>query len=289
MGRILKMEFRRLFKSVYFYIFPAAIVIILAIEKLTADTPSPDDFQSISRVFDFSREVMQFAIVAAGIFMVYLWSVEYKKGFIKNIAGNVSGNHIITITRMITGSVVMIVYSVFAFLFGLVITLINYGRIVVIPENPYPASADMLPERFRANWLSEEQWRSQSLEFLFKWISEYMVLVLAGIAIIALALMLFELTRSSALGYITVMMIGFDIFETLISNLISLITDKIDIARQLILSQFRYLTGIPGLDAKGEITWLDPDPMWTFWLRTAIYVIIFTAGAIMISKKKDTV
>lgn len=289
MGRILKMEFRRLFKSVYFYIFPAAIVIILAIEKLTADTPSPDDFQSISRVFDYSREVMQFAIVAAGIFMVYLWSVEYKKGFIKNIAGNVSGNHIITITRMITGSVVMIVYSVFAFLFGLVITLINYGRIVVIPENPYPASADMLPERFRANWLSEEQWRSQSLEFLFKWISEYMVLVLAGIAIIALALMLFELTRSSALGYITVMMIGFDIFEALISNLISLITDKIDIARQLILSQFRYLEGIPGFDAKGEITWLDPDPMWTFWLRTAIYVIIFTAGAIMISKKKDTV
>lgn len=289
MGRILKMEFRRLFKSVYFYIFPAAIVIILAIEKLTADTPSPDNFQSISRVFDYSREVMQFAIVAAGIFMVYLWSVEYKKGFIKNIAGNVSGNYIITITRMITGSVVMIIYSVFSFLFGLVFTLINFGRIEVIPENPYPASADMLPERFRANWLSEEQWRSQRLEFLFKWISEYMVLVLAGIAIIALALMLFELTRSSALGYITVMMIGFDIFEALISNLISLITDKIDIARQLILSQFRYLEGIPGFDAKGEITWLDPDPMWTFWLRTAIYVIIFTAGAIMISKKKDTV
>ncbi|MBR4541205.1 MAG: hypothetical protein IKO54_03465, partial [Lachnospiraceae bacterium] len=211
------------------------------------------------------------------------------KGFIKNIAGNVSGNHIITITRMITGSAVMIIYSVFSFLFGLVFTLINFGRIEVIPENPYPASADMLPERFRANWLSEEQWRSQRLEFLFKWISEYMVLVLAGIAIIALALMLFELTRSSALGYITVMMIGFDIFETLISNLISLITDKIDIARHLILSQFRYLEGIPGFDAKGEIAWLDPDPMWTFWLRTAIYTAIFIAGAIMISKKKDTV
>lgn len=289
MGRILKMEFRRLFKSVYFYIFPAAIVIILAIEKLTTDNPLSGDIGNISLVFDYARSVMKFAIVAAGIFMVYLWSVEYKKGFIKNIAGNVSGNHIITITRMITGSVVMIIYSVFGFLFGLFITLINFGHIEVIPENPFPASADMLPERLRATWLSDEQWRSQKLEYLFRETSSFLVLVLAGIAIITLALMLFELTRSSALGYITVMMICFDFLEFLITDLVSLITEKIDIARHLILSQFDYLTGIPGFDANGELTWLDPDPMWIFWLRTAIYVIVFTAGAIMISKKKDTV
>lgn len=289
MSRILKMEFRRLFKSVYFYIFPAAIVIILAIEKLTTDNPLSGDIGNISLVFDYARSVMKFAIVAAGIFMVYLWSVEYKKGFIKNIAGNVSGNHIITITRMITGSVVMIIYSVFGFLFGLFITLINFGHIEVIPENPFPASADMLPERLRATWLSDEQWRSQKLEYLFRETSSFLVLVLAGIAIITLALMLFELTRSSALGYITVMMICFDFLEFLITDLVSLITEKIDIARHLILSQFDYLTGIPGFDANGELTWLDPDPMWIFWLRTAIYVIVFTAGAIMISKKKDTV
>ena len=152
MNRLLKMEFRRLFKSLYFYAFPAVVVIILVIEKITFDGTKLSPV-NISQVFGYGKEMLTFAIVAAGIMAIYHWSLEHKKGYIKNIAGNVSGKHIITISRMIIGSFIMIIYGASSFLFGLFYSLINYEEIEVIGINPYPATAEELPERFRDRWI----------------------------------------------------------------------------------------------------------------------------------------
>ena len=285
MSKLLKMEFRRLFKSFYFYAFPATVLIILVIEKLTFDGTKMDSI-GISKVFSYGQEMITFAMVAAGIMAIYHWSQENKKGFIKNIAGSVGGKHKITIARMVIGAFVMTVYGVCSFLFGLFYTLINYKGIEVIGINPYPATAEELPERFRSSWISSEQWRSQQIEYLWRNIAEFLLLILAGIATIALALMLFEIFRSAALSYVTVMMIGFNILEPLIINLVALINSKLEIARHLIIYQFVYING----DFTGEdMAAAGPAPLWTFWLRTGLYVAVFLVTAIVVSRKKDTV
>ena len=285
MSKLLKMEFRRLFKIFFFYAFPAAIIFILAMEKLTFDGTKMDSI-GISKVFSYAQEMAAFSMVAAGIMAIYHWSQENKKGFIKNVAGNVGSKHKITIARMIIGSFVMTVYGACSFLFGLFYTLINYKGIEVIGINPYPATAEELPERFRSSWISSEQWRSQQIEYLWRNIAEYLLLILAGFAIIALALMLFEIFRSAALSYVTVMMIGFNILEPLIINLVGLISTKLEIARHLIIYQFVYING----DFTGEdMAAAGPAPLWTFWLRTGLYVVVFLATAIVVSRKKDTV
>ena len=127
------------------------------------------------------------------------------------------------------------------------------------------------------------------MELFYRNLAEYLLVVLAGIAIIAFVLMLFEIFRSAAFSYIMVIMIGFNILEPIICNLIALINSKLEIAKHLILTQFSFINGDLIEDAGGEIVNVDPDPIWTFWVRTGLYLAVFLVTAIVVSRKKDTV
>ena len=260
MIRILKMEFRRLFKTGYFYAFPVVLAITVLTEWISTSSSEKLGEMDIADVFGAAFEVMVLTMVVSGILAVFLWAQEYKKGYIKNIANAVSGRHIITITRLIIGAFIMVINTVFSFLLVLCIASIEHTEIV-----------------------------SKHPELVMNNVSQLLLMCLSGIAVIAFVLMLFEIFRSSALGYTMILMICFNFLEGIVCNIVALINPELEIGRHLLISQFNYINGIPVFDASGEITLQAPDPMWTFWLRTGIYLIVFLVAASIVSKKKDAV
>ncbi len=261
MIRILKMEFRRLFKTGCFYAFPAVLAITVLTEWISTSSGEKLGEMDIVDVFGAVFEVVLLMTIAvSGVLSVFLWAQEYKKGYIKNIANTVSGRHIITVARLIVGAFIMIINTVFTFLTVLCIASIEHTGIV-----------------------------SKHPELVMDNVSQLLLMCLSGIAVIAFVLMLFEIFRSSALGYTMILMICFNFLEGILCNIVALINPNWEIGRHLLISQFNYINGIPVFNASGEITLQAPDPMWTFWLRTGIYLIVFLVAASIVSKKKDAV
>ena len=282
MGKILKMDFRRLLKDPFFYAYPFSVVAIMIIVMITSKT-DPEDTVNITVILNQAYNIMYFAIVSAGIVVIAHMSAFDKHGYSKNLVGNVNGRHMLTLSKLILGAFTMVFYAVanFVLMFGMMSH--EVGEVEYIPEYKFPESADLLPGSLQQNWISREEWNSKIREMINHEILHYVLMILAGIALIAMLIMLYELTRSSAFSYVMVILIGFGVVEELIMVFSAYIFPDLEIPRFLLISQFLYFNDHE--TASGEIA--AADPVWTFWVKNLIYIAVFAGASWFISKKKD--
>ena len=284
MTGLLKMEFRRLFKSFFFWAYPVIIVVLLIINKLSVN--EKQDEIALTVVLELSTNILYIAMIVCGILMVSFWSKEDKHGYTKNILGNVSGRHILTIVKLITSTCVMLFYSVFNFIYCFVSYKIEFEKMVkTYRVYLYPESADLMPKGFEDRWISREQYDLETAEYFNRTIHRYLLMVLVGLVIMALIVLLYELLRSATFAYVMVILVSTQLIENLILNLVALISDKIEIGNYLLFCQFRYY----GVQTRVGNIYKWDLPIWTFWIRNIIYLTVFAASAILISKKKDSV
>ena len=283
MGRILKMDFRRLFKNPFLYAYPLAIITIMVVNMIVTE-PGTDKSIHIVGVLQKAEEMFSLAIVAAGIIVISHMSAFDKHGYTKNLVGNVNGRHMLTISKLILGAFTMVTYAVanFCFMFGFLKH--EFGKITFMSEYPYPESADLVPESLRKNWESREEWTARIKEYINHEIMHYVLMIVAGIALIAMLIMLYELTRSSAFSYVMVILIGFGILEELIIMVVALVFPDFQIARFMFIAQFNFFDEQMFIDSSKD---LAADPVWTFWVRNLIYIALFAGASLFISKKKD--
>jgi len=282
MGKILKMDFRRLFKNPFFYAYPLAVMVIMIISMVTSKT-DPEDTTHITMILEQAEGVLSMAIVAAGLVVIAHMSAFDKYGYSKNLVGNVNGRHMLTLSKLILGAFTMVFYAVANFLFMFGMMSHEVGKVIYMPKYPYPESADMAPNSLQKNWTSREEWNKRISDMINHEIAHYVLMVVAGIAIIAMLIMLYELTRSSAFSYVMVILIGFGVIEEMIVSISGLISPNLEIPRFLLISQFTYFNDYPSMS--GDI--IAADPVWTFWVRNLIYFAIFAGASLFISKKKD--
>ena len=282
---LLKMEFRRLFKSFFFWAYPVIIVVLLIINKLSVN--EKQDEIALTVVLELSANILYIAMIVCGILMVSFWSKEDKHGYTKNILGNVSGRHILTIVKLITSTCVMLFYSVFNFIYCFVSYKIEFEKMVkTYRVYLYPESADLMPKGFEDRWISREQYDLETAEYFNKSINRYLLMILVGLVIMALIVLLYELLRSATFAYVMVILVSTKFIENLVLNLVALITDKIDpVAQNLLFTQFMYFDEYASVGEE-----MNPGlPLWTIWVRNIIYLTVFAASAILVSKKKDSV
>ena len=282
MGKILIMDFRRLFKNPFFYAYPLAVMVIMIISMVTSKTDL-DSTVSITEILIQAGGIMSMAIVAAGLVVIAHMSAFDKHGYSKNLVGNVNGRHMLTLSKLILGAFTMIFYAVsnFILMFGMMSH--EAGQVIYMTDYPFPESVDMIPASLQKNWMSREDWNTKVKEAINHDIARYILMVVAGIAIIAMLIMLYELTRSSAFSYVMVILIGYGVVEELVMTVSGLIFPDFVIAKFLFISQFSYFNDYPSMS--GDI--IAGDPVWTFWVRNLIYFAIFAGASLYISKKKD--
>jgi len=171
----------------------------------------------------------------------------------------------------------------FLFMFGMMSH--EVGKVIYMTKYPYPESADMAPNSLQKNWTSREEWNKRISDMINHEIAHYVLMVVAGIAIIAMLIMLYELTRSSAFSYVMVILIGFGVIEEMIVSISGLIFPDLEIPRFLLISQFAYFNDYSSMSEDAGI--IAADPVWTFWVKNLIYFAIFAGASLFISKKKD--
>ena len=284
MGKILTMDFRRLFKNPFFYAYPLAVMVIMIISMVTSKT-DPEDTTHITMILEQAEGVLSMAIVAAGLVVIAHMSAFDKYGYSKNLVGNVNGRHMLTLSKLILGAFTMVFYAVANFLFMFGMMSHEAGQVIYMADYPFPESVDMIPASLQKNWISREEWNKRISDMINHEIAHYVLMVVAGIAIIAMLIMLYELTRSSAFSYVMVILIGFGVIEEMIVSISGLIFPDLEIPRFLLISQFAYFNDYSSMSEDAGI--IAADPVWTFWIKNLIYFAIFAGASLFISKKKD--
>ncbi|MCR5322243.1 MAG: hypothetical protein K6E85_03060 [Lachnospiraceae bacterium] len=189
MQRILSSDCYRTIRSILTYALPVILVLVLIFELISGTRHVGED--TISDVLDTSSSLLMLVLAIADIVLIKLWSGEHRHGFIKNIAGNVSGRQILPLSKMIIAIGLCIIYSIFSFLFILCGNAIHGVKMVYAPFG------DSL------------------IQFLL-W-------MLVGFVSAALLLMLHELFNSPTLCYIAVIMLWTGMFEEILIDLYYLI------------------------------------------------------------------
>lgn len=293
MKNIIKAEFHKIFHSIFFYAMPLGLLATLMISVLASNEhsatriPNQNFIQILSETLDF----MVIVIVCAGIFLTYLWGKERKNGYIKNIAGNVKGRHILTLSKLITGSAVVAMYSffmlIFNTLFKLCYALINGGKFSFIPIGLTDADriAQMSPEALKSLEESKEvaysTLRMSSFAF-FAWI-------FGGIAVAAMLLMFFEFFRSPVLGYILSIQLLPMFAEGLIEQAVYLVTKFEKTGEYMIVKGLMKMKTLP--DAMygnaAEMNEFYPNSIGGTIIMLCVYITVFSLAAVFISKRKD--
>ena len=196
MGRILKADLYRIFHGLAFYMFPVALILIFILSLTMGDEAGIT--MSVEGILEDTFVTARYlTFMPLGFLVTYLWNTETRNGFIKNIAGNVTGRHIPAVTKLVTGALITVIYMIITIGFMLVGNLLNGYTIV---------------------WGDP----GRSIVKLGLWI-------LIGMAFVALMELVHELTHSAALGYILTIAIWTGMVEELILNIVALIDSKIDL------------------------------------------------------------
>jgi len=202
MSGILRMDFHRLFRSLILYILPLILLLVLIVSALGDNEPSQT---GLDAVLDMVTGMISNVIfLAADIILVYIWNGERRHGYIKNIAGNVSGRHVLPLSKTVGIFAVCLIYTFVSIAFSVTGTLVTGGTIVSAPI--------------------DSQIRDLILWFI------------AGLASGAIMLFLYELTHSQTLCFIAAIMMWTVMIDNLVVQLAYLLL-KIDwVGRYLLFS-----------------------------------------------------
>ena len=265
MKNIIKAEFHKIFHGIAFYEFPIIIFLIFWIQELTSNK-SYADRHFIDILYD-TLYFMVVVILFTGIFMVRTWSKERKNGYIKNIAGNVSGRHILTLAKLITGSVVTVIYSFISLASGVVVgfiaSLVNGGKF-----------------RFSS---------AESAASLWMKIGAFFIWIVAGIAIVAMLLMIYEIFRSAGFGYVMAIQVLPNLLESILAQGVYLLFKFEELGQYLIISGTKMMLTSPkgeliaGINAEEYF----PNSMLGVLVRLCLYIAVFTIVSVFVSRKRD--
>ena len=293
MKNIIKAEFHKIFHSIFFYTMPLGLIATLVTTVLASNEHSERRIsnQNFLQILGDTMEFMVIVIVCAGIFLTYLWSRERKNGYIKNIAGNVKGRHILTLSKLITGSSVVAMYSffmlIFNTLFRLCYALINGGKLTLIPAGLTDTDriSQMSPEALR----SLEEAKDTAYTSLRMNSFAFLTWILGGIVIVAMLLMFFELFRSPVVGYILSIQLLPMLAEGLIEKFVYLVSKFEKTGEYLIIRGLTKMQTFPvGMYGdEAEIEEFYPNSIGWMAFILCLYLAVFSLTAVFISKRKD--
>ena len=187
MSRILRSDFYRLFRSPVFYSVPAVLAVSLILSLFGGrEAVAPSELGGI--LSDTKSMLSAVIFIAVDIVAVYLWNSEHKHGYIKNIAGIVSGRQIPSLSKMTVGIVICLAYTIASMLY-VIITGLFFGGITI---DQVPVSGPL---------------------------TELLLMVLAGFASVAIMLLLYELFHSTTACYITAIVLWTGMLENIIVQL----------------------------------------------------------------------
>ncbi len=231
------MEFRRVFRSVVFYLLPLFEVFLMIMSLLIGEKANVTItlHEELQDVLSF----MSYIFMASNMVMIFFWSSEYRHGFIKNYAGNVKGRHIPVIAKMIVGFTVNIMY------------VLSFMIFVVIRDMLDGFTVQMCPVGDLGR--------------------DYILAVLIGTATLAVSLLLFELSHSSALGYVFAVSLCVGIAENLLVNICYLINERIEIGKYLLILG----------------NYWEGNSFAVNIIRTGLYLAACLTGAAVLAKKRD--
>ncbi len=238
MGRILRMDFHRLFHGAAFYSVPLGGVLILIIAALVGDNIG-NEVTFAETLSDAVILINYIILICVNIVMIGHWNSEHRNGFIKNYAGNINGRHKLAIAKMIVAIGAYTIYFVIAILFCILDNKING---ITIRWEP----------------IGDMKWT------MLLW-------YLIGIATLAISLFLYEITHSSALGYVFAIFYSLGLVEEILVQVIYLINKDIP--------SWKYMLFM-GIQA-------EENSLAVNLLRTVLYIAVFTVGAVIITKKRD--
>ncbi len=238
MKRIFVSDLYRLFRSYIIYILPVTLTAGL-VSKIIRGQAEISQI-GLGEVFDTASGMMvSIVFLLADIVAVYFWNAEQRNGYIKNIAGSISNRQTLAFSKMLTGMVIFTVFTVFSLIHAFLSNICCGIRIV---NSGAAASA---------------------VEMLLR--------IFTGIVSLAIMLLLYEVTHSSAVCYITAIMIWTGMIETMIIQLTYLIFKWENTGRYML----RY-----GLDWENSGTAEDV-------VRSFIYLAVFLSAAVFVAKKQD--
>ncbi len=262
MKNIIKAEFYKLFHG-SFLSYCLSVTFGAALIKVFS-TSEPEEIKTFRDIVVETKDFMILTIVLTGIFLIHTWSKERKNGYIKNIAGNVNGRHILTVTKLITGAVGVVINS----FFSLASVLFNYLLKSVIKGGKVSFAGAFE--------------KASVMRY-----AEFIIWIVAGIALIAMLLMIYEIFRSAAFGYIMAiqMLMGSGLLEALLAQIAAFVFKFEDLGRYLIVSGTRMMQAEPAASiADGE---MYPNSMAGVFIRLCIYIAVFTAVSIFVTQKRD--
>ncbi|MCR5330618.1 MAG: hypothetical protein K6E62_05440 [Lachnospiraceae bacterium] len=203
MRRILSSDCYRAIHNPMVYAVPAGFFMFLVMAIFVGNRNGGQI--GINTIIDNTNDMLMLVFIAADIVLINMWSGEHKHGFIKNLAGNVSGRQILPISKMVIGIVICAIYMIMSFGYMVGGNTITGVKIVGAPFG-------------------------NELIQLLLW-------YLTGIASVALDLMLYEVFNSPTLCYIASIMLWTGMFEQIILQLFYLITDsEFNLARYMLLT-----------------------------------------------------
>lgn len=266
MKNVLKAEFHKLFRGLNYcifltFIFTAAFIMVFS-------QSSSNGSKSFFIIVIDTTSILILTIAISGIFLVYIWSKERKNGYIKNIAGNVNGRYMLTIAKFIAGSAVIVINSFFTlfsvFINNLVKCLIKGGKI-----------------SFTGAFEKESLMRY----------AEFLIWIVAGIAIMAMLLMLHEISENAALGYIMALqiLVGQGLLEALLAQGTALLFKFDRLAEYLIICGTRMMQAAPvsSYINSDVVSEMYPNSMPGVFIRLCAYIAVFMVISVFVSKKKD--
>ena len=269
MLRNIKTDLYRLFTSFEVYLFPIAVVLIdvaLFIAKFIFGAEIEAGGGNIYLILGDFMANQLLAIVSGIVFAIYL-AKEYKEGYIKNIAGSMSGRFMQTVSKYITGIVLFFGYYIFTSVEGAVRSLIFEGGI--------DTDISYVSENFIFFGPGAEG------DVAKVWWAWLLTAILLHIMLMTLILLCTELTRGKTLGCIAGIIIPLGVVDVLIEQFFLLM--------QNVLGWFEGFE----IEAYLPFEHLRPD----FWCKPEIDIRpIVTAGVLMviyfglsayIHKKKD--
>lgn len=275
MLKILKTDFYRLFHGVAFYIFPVLMLVTdvfnFVLDKITGTTYGENlsmDFFNVCEEFEMCIPLF----FVCGVLIV-MFIQENSNAYRKNILGNVSRKYYTTISKMIIGVFLMVIYFIVDFLGNLADGFIRGAEWVKISDLTIPADGTIEGVFYEKGTVvcSRSDQICQGLKVLFTVIMIYL-------AFIMLVILINELTHSCLLNCVLVFGLLSELLEELFAGGIHFLQEKLEILPDFEICEYLLRLGAD----RGRPTYSG-----TVIIMASIYIVLFGALSIIIIQKKD--
>ena len=292
MIKVLKTDLFRLFRSKAFYAFPIVLIIVFSLEmvlsavvdegpvveteisEMTEDGASgsentlanatgTDNIAGKKYTSFGIRDLVDamtdgLLLLFLGITLIMFATSESRSGFIKTAAGCVSDRGFMPVSKILIGIVILFTYIVeYA-----VIRFVFYGLSALASGKPLQYTK--LPDGDAG-----------------KFLGYIMLCILAHIAIVALMILLYEVSHNRALGIVTVFVISAGLLGQILTGIVALIQMLFEIWKDFDISKYLLMSN---MDAGYNAPGYHPIIMLVI---SIIYLVGGTAGAVWVAKYRD--